>query len=812
MNPLTALGRLRGRSRAELAERAAQYLAARAERMGWRDTRELTVTDLNRRLKPRDQGGHSSLDDWFAHFTRGDSAPFLPGLEHRDDTVAALRAFAPDAEAPTLTRAERMLRGEFDLLGYRGLRYALPIDWQVDPVRGRRAPTGHWSRIPFLDDAICGDHKAIWEINRHQVLVALGQAYWYSGDERFAARACAWLHEWMDANPPKQGINWASSLEVAFRAYSWIWTLQMLKSSPSLDAALFARVIGHLTLSARHLERFLSTYFSPNTHLTGEGLGLYVLGMQLAPLADATRWRRHGLAILLNQLPRHVYPDGIYFEQATYYQRYTAEFYLQLFILAEAERDAIRERIRMPLIRTLEALQSVMRPDGTMPLLGDDDGGRLMFLDASDGNDLRGLLATAAVTLQRPDFAYGASGPRAELIWTLGAAGAAQWRGLSPMPPLIESRAFMHGGVLVMRDGWTPVASSMVIDAGPHGVFNCGHAHADALSFDLTVEGRATFVDPGTYTYTAPLADRDLFRSTAVHNALTVNDSSSSIMQGPFSWATIAHASIERWHSSPSLDFFEGSHDGYERPSVHAEVVRSIVFVKDGYWIIRDRVVSGRRFNAFATLQCAIGLEVREMLPGQFSVIDGTNALVHVHALGSSTTTSLDHGWVSPAYGARHKAPRIRVHISAAGASAFETVICKASLAAHVERRRGAASDIVEVRTQRFRDVLVFSDGGEHPECEGVSTDADVFWIRRDAESGVALECFATGATRLTVDGVTVDTLVMPGALAAHRTPTGWQRRPVGASSSSSAGASSLGDEGDGTAPFGAGGFLNSTT
>ena len=32
---------------------------------------------------------------------------------------------------------------------------------------------------------------------------------------------------------------------------------------------------------------------------------------------------------------------------------------------------------------------------------------------------------------------------------------------------------------------------------------NCGHAHADALAFELAIDGQAVFVDPGTFTYTA---------------------------------------------------------------------------------------------------------------------------------------------------------------------------------------------------------------------------------------------------------------------------------------------------------------------
>ena len=47
------------------------------------------------------------------------------------------------------------------------------------------------------------------------------------------------------------------------------------------------RVLKFLYLNGRHLETYLSTYFSPNTHLTGEALGLFYLGTLLPEFKDA---------------------------------------------------------------------------------------------------------------------------------------------------------------------------------------------------------------------------------------------------------------------------------------------------------------------------------------------------------------------------------------------------------------------------------------------------------------------------------------------------------------------------------------------
>ena len=138
----------------------------------------------------------------------------------------------------------------------------------------------------------------------------------------------------MDQNPPKLGINWASSLEVAFRSISWLWALYFFKDSPALTSSLFLRALKFLYLHARHLETYLSTYFSPNTHLTGEALGLFYLGTLLPEFRAAARWRETGRRILLEQMARHVQPDGVYFEQSSYYHRYTTDFYTHFLILA----------------------------------------------------------------------------------------------------------------------------------------------------------------------------------------------------------------------------------------------------------------------------------------------------------------------------------------------------------------------------------------------------------------------------------------------------------------------------------------------
>src|SRR5438094_560444 len=88
------------------------------------------------------------------------------------------------------------------------------------------------------------------------------------------SRSSARYH-WQEQNPYPIGINWASSLEVAFRSLSWLWIANLLNGCDIAAERFSTDLRRALMLNAHHIERFLSTYFSPNTHLLGEGVGLF---------------------------------------------------------------------------------------------------------------------------------------------------------------------------------------------------------------------------------------------------------------------------------------------------------------------------------------------------------------------------------------------------------------------------------------------------------------------------------------------------------------------------------------------------------
>jgi len=290
--------------------------------------------------------------------------------------VALLEQHLPSVVSETAVEADQILRHRFSILGYGNLDYGSEIDWHLDAVHGRRAPLKPWYKIRFLNFEEVGDHKVIWELNRHQHLVTLAKAWAFTGDERYVREIVGQFHAWQVANPYPIGINWGSSLEVAFRSLSWLWVRGLLGKHPLLQSELDYELARGLARNGHYIERYLSTYFSPNTHLIGEAVALFFIGTLCPQIPGARRWQQEGLAIVLAEARRQVRPDGVYFEQSLYYHVYALDFFLHTRVLAVCNGMAVPPEFDMVLEKMLEVVRVLAR-NGPPEGFGDDDGGRL---------------------------------------------------------------------------------------------------------------------------------------------------------------------------------------------------------------------------------------------------------------------------------------------------------------------------------------------------------------------------------------------------------------------------------------------------
>jgi hypothetical protein len=448
-----------------------------------------------------------------------------------------------DSARQLVATADEILQGRVPIFD-QVIDYGPKVAWRRDPQRGIETPPSYFRRIPYLDVAAVGDHKLIWEINRHQHLVLLAQACVISGRAEFAEYVFSQLEDWWKENPFQRGINWTSALEVAFRALSWIWIWHLI--GDRMATPFRQHFLAELYRYGLHLEYNLSIYFSPNTHLLGEAVALHALGRLFPKFPRADHWKTLGRTIVREHMGSSVKPDGSYFEQSTYYHVYA----LDMFLFRAAIED-VPESYRDGLCRMAHFLGSIVNADGQLPFLGDDDGGRFFSPFGSRSRFARGTLAAASVLTRRCFFAYDEHDLTETALWWLGPERCQRVLSAERNPQ--ATALFNDTGIVSFRRG--PV--SALFDAGPFGPGSAGHSHSDTLSLVVSVADREVLIDSGTFSYMDP-ESRRYFRGSSAHNTVRIDGCDQGIAAGPFRWAQTPEVKLLEFTSDATRDYAVG--------------------------------------------------------------------------------------------------------------------------------------------------------------------------------------------------------------------------------------------------------------
>ena len=544
--------------------------------------------------------------------------PLFPACEAAVDQMRGT-AFAEEL----IAIAEAILKHQFPVLGT-ALDTGSEIHWRRDYSRRVETDTRYFRRIPFLDAVRAGDHKLIWELNRHQHLVVLAQASLLTGEHRYVECICRQLESWFRENPFQRGINWASALEVALRALSWVWVYHLAGSR--LPDGFLEWLYWH----GCHLEANLSRYFSPNTHLLGEAVALHALGRMFG----VKEWEHTGAAVVDQQAERQVRADGSHFEQSSYYHVYALDMFL-FHALLRPETPPWRAKLE----RMAEYLRALIGPGRRLAFLGDDDGGRFFHPYGPCAEFGCATLATCSRFLNRPDLWAEHEDLLPQAVWWLGLAALDARPSAAIAEP--ESRLFQDSGVAVMTAGTTHV----IADAGPFGLMRSGHSHSDTLSIVVTARGEEILIDPGTYTYVEP--GRDWFRGSSAHNTIRIDGRDQAVPVNAFRWADPPRVRIREWATGAQQDFLDAecSYAGF----VHR---RRILFVKPDLLFVVDDI------------EGPAGEHTLEQFwhPGETVTRTGSG-----FRIGSRNLLVLDgeglleNGWRSCVFGRREPAPVIHV-------------------------------------------------------------------------------------------------------------------------------------------------------
>lgn len=572
--------------------------------------------------------------------------------------VEALQAHEPEAVAATVRAADEVCGHRVPLLGRGPVELAHPIDWHRDPISGLRWELRHHTAIDYLDPGRPSDVRVVWELSRCHQWVTLGQAYWLTGSERYAAEFVAQWESWMAANPAGFGVNWTCAMEAAVRAVNWLWAFFLFLEAPVFDEGRQRRFLAALADHARFILQNLEICPLPGNHFITDGLGLLALGVVLREVRDSRRWLGRGWRIVWGEVTRQVTADGVDYEHAIGY--HGDVLHCLLVALSLCRRNGLEpppaalERVE----RMLEFTLAYTRPDGTFPAIGDCDDGSLIDLGSRDPRSHRALLAAGAALFGRSDFKAASGALGAANLWWLGLTGLRTYDAIPEKPETVPSRAFPHGGFFVMRgEGRHLVVSGP--STGP-----AGHLHHDLLSFECWAAGTAYVQDPGTYAYTVSPEWRNRFRSTASHNTVMVDGyEQTRLLDDPNLFPVERDETVlftlRGWEVHDDLDRFDGEHNGYTRlpePVVHR---RQIWFDKRlGVWTVRDLLTGKGTHTVRGFLHLApLEVAVASMDPWVIHVGDRDRRLMVVWNQDPELSVAVSDGWLSPRYGVIERAP-----------------------------------------------------------------------------------------------------------------------------------------------------------
>ena len=586
---------------------------------------------------------------------------FLP--TEREKIVAELNNRFPDQVRQTLDAAEKTSSGIFSFFGSgpvdvrrgeKGDGYR--IDWQLDTTTGQRYPrffsNYRWNSGKIKSGG--ADIKGPWELARCQHFAALGQAYWLTGDERYARCYAQTILDFIKHNPPGHGIHWACNMDVALRMVGWLVSLSFFQGSPSLSYRWWRRflkgVAAHGQFLAANLEfGNIDKRLVTSNHYTANLLGLYWISVCFPHLDAGMVWRGLAERGLELEIRNQILPDGGDFESSVPYHRLTVEMFLSAYALSQHFGARFSEGFRGRLLSALRFAKALRQPEGRWPQIGDADDGRAHILTGygawrQDSQDH--LLAAGAHVLNCLDLSEDL--PEEALVEQLFWGNSAPER--TDLPSVPNPAVFPDFGVAVLRGGTSYVS----ITNGPVGTEGFGnHKHNDQLAVEWVVGEQPLLVDGGSYIYTRDPAARNLFRSTAQHNTVTVSGNE----QNDFAADALFRMDQEGdtfWEAPLNKDGFsgiEGRHTAYARldpPVTHNR--RVLVRNEDGIVLIDDLLDGGAEhalrwhFLLYPGVEAEIeGREIRFQGPhggGRMSV-------------SVEMPWRLEEGWYSSGYGRR---------------------------------------------------------------------------------------------------------------------------------------------------------------
>ena len=438
----------------------------------------------------------------------------------------------------------------------------IPESLDFDPVFLARFPAEELmgNRITILHSSKSFDWKtrwefegksALWNFNLHyfEYLFPLVKAWKDTGDRRYLDKTVEIISGWMNSNPIGVQPGWAS-YPTSLRIVNWISYFGYVGEALPEDfrKEFLHSLHAQYVYLSRHLEKdILGNHYFENLKC----LVLAALFFNDGPVL------KKALRDFKAECKEEILPDGMHFELSPMYHK----------IIFEG------------VLRVAAALRGAGKPDSEIetylqPMLDAafsfEDGLERVPLFNDGGNNVAKSLDALTVAAQKH---FG-------------------------IAPRFKSKLESAGFYIFVKtvDGHT---WKLIVDAGPPGPnYIPGHAHCDAMSYELFRDGKPVIVNCGSYAYQSD--ERPFFRSTAAHNTVMVNDIEQSQCWGSFRLAKRSNVKV--------LDLSDESIT-IEMMDQRGQRTERVITLSDEGLVISDRSV-GNQLYSYVHLLSDVGIQI----------------------------------------------------------------------------------------------------------------------------------------------------------------------------------------------------------
>lgn len=401
------------------------------------------------------------------------------------------------------------------------------------------------------------DREWAWLSNRHSQLNQVMEAYFETGNPKYAEYMDLFLRDFILASMPYPAMKKSESiwrgLEVAARVKIWSRVFYAMLESDHISPATRLLILSSLPDHAHYNRNF----HGGNNWLTMEISSLATVVAYFPEYKASGEWMDYAIATMTESMRGQVYPDGVQTELSSHYHNVSlVNFELFKSLCDEAGRQ-LPDYFNQTIKDMYAYIAKAIRPDGHRVLNNDGDRG-------SD----RGFILKAAEKYNQPSWAFLASN---------GLMGEA--------PPDGPSYFLPWAGQVISRSGYDSMAHWSFFDIGPWG---SGHQHNDKLHLSVAAFGKDFLVDAGRYAYTGAVAEK--FRPYALsskgHNLVIIDDKVQEA--GPrLATEPIAGNTVK---ITSDFDFSTSSFDAYAGLEGEAKHIRSLFYVRGAFWVVADRI------------------------------------------------------------------------------------------------------------------------------------------------------------------------------------------------------------------------------